>query len=407
MGYDRLGDSYRRFLGVYLSMMSIGQIAGAFFNIFLLRATGSSVTLMIFNVLLATVQPFVMAVAVFAVRRFSVIQSQRVAFVLLMIAYTILAVWIDRVESLVYLIAVLMSASNAFFFTSYTPMMLSYTTDGNRDAAGGVLSFFTTLLSVVIPVATGFFISSFGDLTGYRVLFVIAVCMCVFTFFLSFRLAPVTGFHSERRTQFRSTLRYIVKSKPMMVAMVNPMIYASIATAPAYFGALIVMELIGRESQIGLITFLGSIVTMAAAVVYGRIVKPQNRAKWMMTGLGVVLLAVCGMIADLSVVTYVLYSAAAAFAAIFLTNPPLMNYLAVLQRIPELSQRGPEVHTLRELFVGAGRALGVLPVLFFQDAFGVAVYMILTIYAVQIFSILLARYMSRYLNAAREGESGG
>jgi len=389
MGYDRLGDAYRRFMWVYLSMTSAGMIAGAYFSVFLLRATGSDMALMYYNLLLALVQPFVMGIAVFTLRRFSVISSQRIGFVLLLFAYVLLTFRIDRIESVVYPVSVLMSSGNAFFFTSYTPMMLRYTTDENRDAASGALSFLATLLSLIIPVATGFFISSFGDLRGYRVLFALSSLLCALTIGLSFRLAPVPGFGRERRAQFRTTLRGMRSSRLMMMAMLNTMLNAVITTAPAYFGTLIVMDLIGRESLIGLVAFLGGIISMVASAMYGRMVAPGNRAKWMAIGVGVILTAIGGMIAKLSVATFVLYSAAAAFATIFIGTPPVTSYLSVLQRNPALRENGPEVHTIREIFYGGGRALGLVPVFFFRDAREIAVYMILAVYAVQALSVLL------------------
>ncbi len=151
VGYDRLNTSFHKYLCVYVCYMIASLLSTAYFNVFLLRATGSSEALARYNLLLACFQPIVMLAALSVLKHTSVNICQRVGLALHALAYLWLALSNESSESMVYIISGIFAAGNAFYYTSYTPQILAYTQDETRDTAYGAMGFMSTLGNLSLP----------------------------------------------------------------------------------------------------------------------------------------------------------------------------------------------------------------------------------------------------------------
>lgn len=393
-GYDRLTPAFGRYLSVSGAFTVAVVLSNSYFNIFLLRAIGSSMAMMRYNLLLALVQPLVMLCAVRVLRRVSVGFCMRVGLALHAAAYVWLACTNEATESVVYLLSVLFASGNAFYYTSYTPQLLAYTTDETRDTAYGAMGLLSTVATLTLPLMAGFFISAFGNLNGYRALFGISAAALCLGFALSFRLTPVAA-GQDKRTRFLATARRIVQNKSMLAAMTATLLNAIRASGTAYYGSLVMYQLLRKESIMGVISTASAICGLLITLVYGRMMRPARRGLMMLLGVGTILVGISVLCLTGTVGGYIVYALLSAAAGVFIDNPVVTAYMGVLQNDEILCENGAEAHTLREFFYASGRALGLLPVFFIADIGRFAAPMLLLITAMQIPSALLTNWLQK------------
>ncbi len=395
VGYDCLGTVFQRYLWVCGAFTVATLLSKSFFNVFLLRATGSSAALMRYNLLLACIQPFVMLLAVQVLKRGSMKLCLRVGLALLAGAYLCLAIIPETTEKTAYVISCVFSAGNAFYYTCYTPMLLSYTSNDNRDTAYGAMGAISTFGSLTLPILTGFFISAFGDLVGYKVLFFISFIVLALAFACSFRLHPIVQRKEERSVSLWKIAKQMIKNRNVRTMMIVTGLSAAEVGGRAYYGSLLVYKLLEKESIIGIVTTLGAVLTLLANLSYGRIVRSDNRGKSMVIGAACSLVSVIILCFFQTAWGYILYYLLFSLMSFFVTTPVVTEYMSVLQEDELLRNHGGEVHTLREFSNAAGCTLGLLPAFLFHDAISTAAPMMIVVSCLQLLGSVLLTYMSQ------------
>ena len=387
-GYARLGGAFGRFLCVIAVYTIASLLSNSFFNIFLLRVTGSSMAMMRYNLVLACVQPPAMLAAVVLVRRHSTALSLRVGLSMHALAYLILTIDGNPSELVVYALSALFSVGNGFYYTSYTPLLLTYTTDRSRDAAQSSMGLLSTVAQLVLPLLTGMFISSFGNLTGYRILFAISTAILLAGIGFSYRLAPV-GPAPRTPHSIRLTARNMIRNPNLVRGLFSTMLLSFMTSGSAYYVSLLVYNILKHESAIGALNTVCGIITMLTALAYGRVVTAKKRGVSMLAGALVAILAIGILCLFPTRWGYTVYALIYSAASLFLNYPDTTAYFSVVQHDPLLRDYTAEVHALRENFVTLGRALALVPAFFLKDTVGTAGIMMLLLALCQIPAALL------------------
>ncbi|GHU69304.1 hypothetical protein FACS1894184_13110 [Clostridia bacterium] len=390
-GFATLDGRFSRFLLVDFLYNAAGALSGFFFNIFLLRATQDVNAIARFNILQHASIAVFMIGAVWMARRVSVLSAQRIGFAVQCAAYTMLAIF-ARAETAVPAAAML-GAAGACYYISYSPMLLAYSNNANRDPALGALNLVNTLIGLLTPVATGFLISAFPDLTGYRVLFCASAAVSLFCVYRSFRLDPIRL--EGHRTRFADTLRTMAHSKTSRSVMFATFAYASRTALFTYFGSLLGYKALGSEGAMGIVGLITGCVALAASVAYGKTVKQGSRFRAMIYAAGVLSVGVSLIILRLNVWTWIPYAIIAASTAVFIDAPPLAAHLAVVEGSDTLSACTPEVTAIREFVYAAGYAASFLPVFIIRDAASHAPVILLATAVFQILPALCIRSTER------------
>lgn len=394
-GYDKLGTAFYRYLCTYICFMIASLLSTSYFNIFLLKIIGTSDALTYYNLLLACLQPFVMLLAVPILRHTSVNFCQRVGLGLHAAAYLWLTVTPAYSELMVYAVSCAFAAGNAFYYTSYTPQLLAYTEDDSRDIAFGSMGLVGTIGSLTIPLLAGFFISAFGDVIGYRVVFAVsAVSLCVGVL-LSFRLQPIRAAVSTERGILRKVFGRMMGSRDMRAMLAITLLTAAETSGKALYVSVLVYGLLKTESVIGVVTTVGTVLTLLANVAYGKWVNPRRRGVSMLVGSVLILAATLFLNVWTTAVGYIIYFVIYSFALIFVSTPPVTGYMGVLQNDDFLKDHGAEVHALREFFYAAGRALGLIPALFLTVTIENSAVFLIAIVLMQLLSAVLMMLVER------------
>jgi YQGE family putative transporter len=351
--------------------------------------------------------PMFMIAAVWAARRASVLRAQRLGLIVQCAAYAMLGMFAFAAERVSVPAAVLIGAASACYYISYTPMMLAYTSNDGRDAALGALNLINTLIGLLAPVLTGFVISGFAGLNGYRLLFFISAFISLACLAQSYRLDPIGSQgmgcspaqpEGGARTYFVETARAMASDPLACAAMLATFAYASRFALFTYFGSLLGYAALGSESSMGVTGLIGGIVAMCASFAYGKYVKPLSRGG-VMIGAAMLLIAGVALIAfRLNVWTWIAYTVCVSSTTVFLDAPPLAAHLAVVNRSAALERAAPEVTTIREFVYGAGYAISFIPVMLTRDPSSRAAAILLAAAALQIVPAICVRYISKKIS---------
>ncbi|GHU73533.1 hypothetical protein AGMMS49992_12410 [Clostridia bacterium] len=393
-GFGGLDKVFARFVTVDMLYNGAEILSGAFFNIFLLRATGDAAVMMRFSILQHMIMPFVMVAGVWVARRLSVSAVQKMGFAAQIIAYAMLSLGASAPERVAIPAALVLGAAGACYYISYSPMLLRYSSDSSRDAGLAALHIGGTLLALIMPVLTGLFINSFSDLAGYRVLFagsaaIALACLCV-----SFKLAPLKMADVGRRTRFKEALKRMRANRLTRYTMLATATYASRFSVFTFFASLLGYQTMGSERAMGFVGLAASLVGLGASVLYGKFVKPRSRGNAMLIAVAVLGGCVGLIIARLNVWTWVLYTIGTQATRLFIDTPPLSAHLSVVSKDPDLDALTPEITALREGIYTLGYVVSSLPILFMADPAAHVGVMLLASIGLMVVSALSVRVVS-------------
>lgn len=354
-----LPKAARQFVQLQTFFTGMSAILTLFVNTFLLNAFGSfSVQVLLYNAVLALVQPVAMLTALWLARRRGVLFTQRVGFVFYGATLTALCVFAEAASGFYPLFAVLLSFGAGYYYTVYSAQMLTYTRDGNRDLIAGLCGFLGNVISVLMPLLSGFLISRMGSRIGYSVVFGIAALLAGCSL-LTTRTMPPIALNGQT-----GALRYAAKtifsrSKGWLIMTASGLSDCRTFTLPI-FVTLLFYNLVPDELLISVNSTVGYVVALLGAAVYGRFVRPDSRVKASVVAAVTVMISCLGILLGMNVTVILLFQAVSGFFNTFLATPVLNTHFKYMESLGLGGAYGPEVHLLRELFVSSGRVLGLL-----------------------------------------------
>ena len=388
---QKIPSAWKRFLLMYLCFAVFTTFTGTFMSSFLLRATGSQQKVMLFNIALAIVQPFIMLAAVKLIRLKTPLFSQSVGLGIYAAVFLWLGIAGESAVDVILLIGALISAANGFFYVTYALQLQAYTDNENRDACYGLQSLAGGILGLVLPAAVGLLLGAFTSFTGYRIMFLTGLLFALSAVVCALRLPPVTNVTPE--VKLKQALRVILYEKSALAAMFSSMAGGFYSGTAAFFLSMLLYEIVEKEAVIGACTTCQHLAAILSAAVYTRCVRPENRRRSVWLAVGIMLLLTLVLMVKLNAVTLFGYSVILSAVSPFFLNPPLTGYVTVIERLEGLKGLAGEVHALREFWYGSGRVLGILLTMLLMNLSHGAAAVLMAIIAVQLVSALLMKKM--------------
>ena len=287
-GFSGLPGKARLFIGMQVLFAGVSAILSLFVNTFLLKAYGSfSAEVLIYNAVLALVQPGAMFTALAVARRGGALTVQRIGFIFYVTALTVLCVFESRVSAFYPLFAVALSFAAGYYFSAYSAQVLSYTEDGNRDLITGVTAMAGAVISVSLPLLSGWLIVAFDEGTGYRIVFGIAAVLALGAYLTTLRLPKIPA--SGRAGAFRRTWRTLLGDRNGRLIMTANALSNCCSNTVPIFVTLLFYNLMPNEFLIGVSSIIGHGVQFLGALLYGQLVTSRNRTAYSVAAAVVVL----------------------------------------------------------------------------------------------------------------------
>ncbi|MGN0764356.1 MAG: hypothetical protein ACI4MK_13245 [Aristaeellaceae bacterium] len=282
-------EAFGRFLKVYACFAVLIQFQGIFLNTYLIKATGTTQSVMLFNIVLAVIQPFVMLLAVMLIRKTSALFSQRIGLALYAAVFLALCLLGENAVAYIQLIAGVLSAAAGFFYTTYAMQLLGYTTEVNRDACYGIQLALGSLIGLVIPLLTGLMISGFSGFTGYRVLFAVGFSVSLLSLYYSMSLPSFQTANRQKQPELGRALHILLHNRAARAAMTASAANGFYGGTMSFFLNMLMYAMMESEALIGVSTTVCSIAAIASSAIYARIVHVDNRERSVVISVGIMM----------------------------------------------------------------------------------------------------------------------
>lgn len=388
----RISDSWKKFLIFYTCFAVFTCFTNTFINTFLMKATGSTEGVMLYNIVLAMVQPFAMVASVYVMRRKTPLFTQRIGILLYAAVFVTLAVTGEQGVRYIMYISAILSVANGFFFTTYSLQLLSYTQDSSRDADYGLQVVLGNVTGLVLPTLSGLLLAVFSDFTGYRILFLIGLTVSVTALYFSTKLSPLKA--SADQSGLKKALKAVTHSKAALAAMLSSTANGFYDGTMLFFLNMLIYAVVANEALVGISSTCASIAAIVASAIYVRAVRPKLRAKSILLSVGAAMLLTLSLLVSLSPVIMFILNMAISGLHVFFSNPSLTAYYGVAEHEPGLEGLGAEVHTIREFWYGSGRVIGILMTMFCMNFENGSVFAILIILVLQSIPAILMKKMT-------------
>lgn len=355
----RIPRDTRMFVQLQVLFGGLMSVLNLFVNTFLLKAYGSfSAEVLLYNGIMAVAQPVAMITAMKISAARNALLTQKLGFVFYGLALAILCIFGDKVSAFYPLFAVMISFGAGYYYCTYSAQMLAYTNDGNRDMISALISLFGAIVAVVLPLISGFLITAFNEYTGYRITFGIAALLAVAALQTTKHLPPLPK-HQKGQTAWQVAKIMLSNRNGVLVAIANGLISCITFTLPV-FVTLLFYNLTPNELLISVNSTIGSIVGFLAAGLYGYAVNRKNRVKASAIAAVAMLIPCAAILFGLNVWPIMFFEAVYRLCAPFISTPVVNMHFKIVEDLGLHAEVGAEVHLVREVFVSAGRILGLL-----------------------------------------------
>lgn len=387
------------YLQVFFNAML--TILTLFVNTFLLKAYGTtSSEVMTYNLILAATQPLAMCTSFFISKKLGYINTQRIGFGFYVLVLVVMSVLGEGVAFLYPLFAVAISFGAGYYYAIYSIQMLYYTNDKNRDAISGVLTMLGTVISLVLPILSGWLITAFNEFIGYKIVFALVMLVAVAAIIVTRRLPDIELRENERG--FVEVLRVVLKNKNGRRIMLANLLDNCRSFTIGLFITVLVYRLLESEMLVSIGAALGSIAAIIGAAIYGAAVSHKRRIGAIFLASIATLLACCTLWLKLDAIMIIMFYVVYSFFNIFITMPILNTHFGVMEHELGLKDSGAQAHTVREFFVAVGRGLGIAMILLIpQSDFGVVLSLGILV-ATSLISVWLMRSIEK--NGSKQTE---
>lgn len=383
------------YLQVFFNAMI--TILNIFVNTFLLKAYGTtSNEVMIYNLIMAITQPIAMCTSFWISRKGGYLLTQRIGFGFYSVALVIMCIFGEEIAFLYPVLGILISFGAGYYYAVYSVQMLHYTHDGNRDAISGVLTVLGTVISLILPIISGYITTAFNEFIGYKIVFGLVALIALAALITTTKLQKIKK--RKKNVNFLDVFRTICRNKSgRNIMLVNLLDNFRSFTIGLYI-TVVVYRIVTDELIVSTIAGVGSIMTIIGAVLYGVVVSQKNRAKSILIATLVTFATCCTMWFKLNIWTLVVFFLAYSFFNIFIAMPVLNTHFHVIEKDMGMKDAGAEVHTVREFFVGAGRILGILMIFIApQNNFGTVL-----VFAVLVASAIISAVLIKRINTSAD-----
>ena len=335
---------FKRFAAVHISFLFFTTLSSVFINTFFMKNTGdmrASILFNLFNILTAMV--FMNIAAPICSKT-----SPRTVVILGVIAYNLEYAFVlfmgDASSNYVVLVGLLNGLGGVFYWLGYYNLLTDTTKDANRDQALSVFGIVLAVINLVVPMTSGFLISSLPGNVGYFVIFGISFGVSILTMICTFFVkAPPSR---NKAFHYLTAIKLVVREKRLSLPIAVKFCRGLREGIFTYIIPVFLFYMQPSEALVGFSTFLTGVGSVVAFVVIGRFMHPQNRirllvlATTIMVGFSVILLLATNLYVVLA------YNLINAFLVQFMITPTTSIFIASVEQVPQEYDKRQEIFAI-------------------------------------------------------------
>lgn len=366
LGADRLDEKFIRFAMMHVMYLLATSITMTFVNTLLMRvATDDTASVIVqkYNIVHFIFVGSSMVLAAFLMDKLNNKKVILLGVALSMLTYLLVLVFMDIILDVYVIVAIVHGIATGVYWITYFNSLLIYTTDETRDVAMGFLGVFSGLVSLIMPLVSGYVIAAFTDsLMGYYIMFGLCFLAAGVAVYLVLRLPIIEP--ERKKTKFKLLMKNIYTQKVWYLVIHMDFFKGIREGAFGFFLNVLLFAIVEDEGLIGLNGFLVAVASMISCIVAGKIVKPQNRLKHMLLSTTILAVTNAVLFYELNTWTVLLLSVVNSYLGVFIVNPTTTTLYTVFDKIKGASQLKNEALAVTECYKNFGRIVGVLLIMF-------------------------------------------
>lgn len=360
-GLDRLGPEVRPLCWIYVTYLIIWALQTVFINTLLYRVTGRADSVLGFNMLFYVGCSFFMTLSAYFAKKTSPVVVMRMGACGFILMYLLLFFAIESADKAIVPLALAYGWGLGFYFSGHNTLLTAYTTPSNRDVAVGFLCILQGIITLVMPVLSGFVISLFDGLEGYYLMFGFALLSALLIMLLTTRLKPVQV--ADRRSRYKLAWQLLRTHATNRIMLASGFSRGLRDGVLAFYLNLLLFQIIQDESLIGFNTLLTGVASILAAWAYGKLVTPASRAKWVVIAVTCLLASFLPLLWWMLPAMLMAASVVNGFFNFFIVNPGQSTDLDVMAATVVAQKCIAETMAFREWMLTLGRCAGMTLVL--------------------------------------------
>lgn len=263
-----------------------------------------------------------------------------------------------RAAGYIWPMGLTLGASTGLFWLAYNIVYFEISDAGNRDFFNGWMGLLGSLTGIVGPWVSGWLISMLAGEQGYRVVFILSLCIysmaAVLSFFLKKRKSEGKYLWDGPWKELRHTgSRWRVVAGALMFQGLREGVFSFLIGLLVYISAQ-------EESKLGQYTLITSATSLISYYAAGKWFKPRFRSAGILFG-GVLLIAVITpLLWKVSYGTLLIMGIGTSLFIPFYMLPMVSASFDLIGESAESASKRVELVVLRELSLMGGRLIGML-----------------------------------------------
>lgn len=357
LGLDRVGNAYRTLVLNYVLFMLYTTLETTFVNTLLYTVIPDMSIVIAYRAVFYFAMGLMTHLASWISHRRSILFVIRIGAALYILTYVLLFFGLNHMACIWMWVAFIAGSGNAFYWSAHMQLVPRYTTIYNRDVGMALLGIVQGVMTLIVPLISGYIITWMSGTSGYRVLFGICVAAALGQLWVQMRLAPVK--QKQHCSQLRLVFHLIRRMKNYRYMVGYETVRGLRDGAFAFILNMLLFEIVTDESLVGINTFLTGAASIAGAWVFGKIVHPHLRGQYAMLASAILSVLTLLMYLWLNPPFLMAFTVVSSFLSLFIVNScsnttyDLMGQNSITRRC-----MGETIAT-RESLIALGRLIGM------------------------------------------------
>ncbi len=358
LGVNKLSHDFLQFTTVHLIFMAATAITTTYINTLLMRVCTDVNAAFKYDIIFYAFTAIGMLLATPIMKKFTNKTILTIGAVFYMLVYGLTLVFVAHLDSIYGIISALHGIGCGFYWIEVSRATVSYTTDDTREVAMSYMGVLVGAVGLVVPLITGIVIDITAGLYGYFIVFGICFLLCLLTILYVAKLRPLPP--KNKKTKLLYTLK-LSNSNPLWANIMWSQLFIGIRDGSfGIFLSVLLFELVKSESVIGINSFLVGIIGIFANFVIGKVMRPNNRMKYMLISTTVMAVLTALLFIKLDAVNILLLSVVGSFLGSFMLTPATTTLYTFLDEVKEAKNLEGEIFSIVDCYKNIGRILGIL-----------------------------------------------
>jgi Arabinose efflux permease len=402
LGLLSLPENTRKFIYTHFNFLLFVTIPGVFINTFFFRQDGSIATVSIYNGVTCLGCALVMQITSRISLKRTPVFVLRIGVVIYNIFYIVLLLLQGEAARYMLLLGAINGVAAGFYWQGYNEMVKLCTNEEIVDKTLSLIGLSNAVVTLVIPILSGFLISYCPDGLGYTIIFILSFLFSLYTTYLTTGLKNIKA---KGKSNLPGIYRYIFSDRRILALQIGELVRGIKNTAFPLFLNIIFFKFVADEAALGVNTMLCGLASIVSFILASRLVKAENRFKYILgySLISIVLFLPLFFVMNSAIIF--LLAIVNAFVGAFIDNPSLGVLYSAFESRSE-DRTFSQYMAAHEIFFAVGRWIGlILLIVLSGNMLLLAIFALLGNFSTVITAVLFRVFVRQPGTAADRAES--